>query len=195
MEKNLYDFETLKSRVDQLVENDIIPPLQDFVRIPNLSSNFDPNFLKNGLMEKASMFIVDWCRNYGVKGLEIDMYTQEGKSALVYGEIPASPGVESSMLMYGHIDKQPHLDKDWREGLSATNPVREGDKIYGRGISDDGYAPFTSLAIIKLLQEQGLPHPRIILFFENDEESGSSDIEFWIDKFSARIGNPHLFVC
>ena len=106
-------------------------------------------------MEEASQFVVHWAKNYRVNGLTIDMYTEPGRTALVYGEIPASPGVTTSIMMYGHIDKQPHMVDAWREGLSPIHPVREGDKIYGRGISDDGYAPFTSIAIIKLLQEQG----------------------------------------
>jgi len=104
------------------------------------------------------------------------MYEEEGKTPLVFGMIEPSIGIDNTVLIYGHIDKQPHMDKDWSEGLSATNPVRKGDKIYGRGISDDGYAPFTAISMAKLLQEQDLAHPRFILFFENDEESGSIDI-------------------
>lgn len=146
-------------------------------------------------MEKASLFILNWCRSQGVKGLTIDMYEEEGRTPVVFGQIEASEGVDCSMLMYGHIDKQPHLDGAWDEGLSATNPVRRGDRIYGRGASDDGYAPFASLSIIKLLQEQGLKHPKVILFFENDEESGSFDIGFWIDKLADKIGTPEMFVC
>ena len=185
----------LKDRIEKLVEKDIIPALEDFVRIPNLSRNFDKNFLTNGLQEKASLFVRDWCRNQGVKGLKIDMYEEEGRTPLVFGEVEASIGVDTTILMYGHIDKQPHMDADWEEGLTATNPVRRGDKIYGRGVSDDGYAPFASLSVIKLLQEQKLPHPKIFFFFENDEESGSQDISYWIDRFSDKIGKPQLLVC
>lgn len=185
----------LRDRIDKLVENNIIPNLEEFVRIPNLSRNFDAEHLTNGLHEKASNFVVDWCRNQGVNGLTIDMYEERGRTPLVFGMVEASVGVDKTILMYGHIDKQPHLDADWEEGLSATNPVRRGDKIYGRGISDDGYAPFASISIIKLLQEQKLPHPKVIFFFENDEESGSQDIAFWIEKFSAQIGKPQLLVC
>lgn len=185
----------LKQKVDQLVEENILPNLEEFVRIPNLSRNFDQDFLKNGLLEKASNFVVDWARKQGLNGFSINIYEEEGRTPLVFGVVEASPGIDTNILMYGHIDKQPHLDADWDEGLSATNPVRRGDRIYGRGISDDGYAPFASISIIKMLQEQKLPHPRVVMFFENDEESGSHDISFWIDKFSEQIGKPNLLVC
>jgi acetylornithine deacetylase/succinyl-diaminopimelate desuccinylase-like protein len=169
--------------------------LEDFVRIPNLSRNFDKDFLTNGLLQKACKHVLDWAGKQGINGLTLEMYEAEGKTPLVYGEVPATEGVTNSILMYGHIDKQPHLDADWDAGLSAIEPVRKGDYIYGRGISDDGYAPYASLSIVKMLQEQELPHPKFIFFFECDEESGSFDIEYWINSFKAKMGSPELFVC
>ena len=45
------------------------------------------------------------------------------------------------MLLYGHLDKQPEMT-GWGEGLGPWKPVIEGDKLYGRGGADDGYAIF-----------------------------------------------------
>ena len=45
------------------------------------------------------------------------------------------------MLLYGHLDKQPEMT-GWREGLGPWNPVIDGDRLYGRGGADDGYAAF-----------------------------------------------------
>lgn len=185
----------LVARCEKLVEENILPSLEDFVRIPNLSRNFDKDFLTNGLLEKACQHVLDWSHKQGVKNMTLEMYKCEGRTPLIYGEVPATEGVTNSMLMYGHIDKQPHLDADWDEGLSAIEPVRKGDYIYGRGISDDGYAPYASISIVKLLQEQGLPHPKFIFFFECDEESGSVDIEYWIHHFRKEMGSPDMFVC
>merc|ERR1711976_829938 len=113
----------LKQKVDQLVEENILPNLEEFVRIPNLSRNFDQDFLKNGLLEKASNFVVDWARKQGLNGFSINIYEEEGRTPLVFGVVEASPGIDTNILMYRHIDKQPHLDADWDEGISATNPV------------------------------------------------------------------------
>ena len=55
-------------------------------------------------------------------------------------------------MVYGHLDKQPY-GVGWDEDLSPTNPVIKGDLMYGRGASDDGYAPFSCMLAIKAAQE------------------------------------------
>lgn len=82
----------------------------------------------------------------------------------------------------------------WKEGLSATNPVIIGDKLYGRGAADDGYAIYNSIMSIKALQDFGLPHPRCVILIEGDEESSSQDLPFYFNKLEARIGNPSILV-
>lgn len=82
----------------------------------------------------------------------------------------------------------------WREGLHPTKPVIEGDKLYGRGASDDGYGPFSAISLVKILQTLGLSHPRCVLLFECDEESGSSHLPAWLDHFKDKIGNPDIIV-
>ena len=72
-------------------------------------------------------------------------------------EMPGHGGPgDDTVLLYGHLDKQPEMT-GWREGLVAVEPVREGDKLYGRGGADDGYAAFASLAALRLLHEQKRP--------------------------------------
>jgi len=39
----------------------------------------------------------------------------------------------------------------WDEGLSPTNPVIKGDKLYGRGGADDGYSTYAAILSIKNL--------------------------------------------
>ena len=98
------------------------------------------------------------------------------------------------MLLYGHLDKQPEMT-GWAEGHGPWTPVMVGDKLYGRGGADDGYAIFASLAAILALAEQGVPHARAVILIEACEESGSYDLPFYVDHLQARIGNPSLVVC
>jgi acetylornithine deacetylase/succinyl-diaminopimelate desuccinylase-like protein len=84
----------------------------------------------------------------------------------------SDPLITKNVMLYGHLDKQPH-GEGWDEGLSATDPVRKGDLMYGRGSSDDGYSSFAAMLAIKNIQEQNLPHPRFCLVLETEEESGS----------------------
>lgn len=80
--------------------------------------------------------------------------------------------IDSNILFYGHYDKQPHF-MGWREGLGPISPVLEGDRLYGRGASDDGYSIFAGLSCVCALRIHNLAHPRCVMIFEGEEESGS----------------------
>ena len=73
------------------------------------------------------------------------------------------------------MDKQPEFT-GWADGLSPWEPVLRDGKLYGRGGADDGYAVFSSLTAIRLLQEQKIPHARCVVLIEACEESGSYDL-------------------
>jgi acetylornithine deacetylase/succinyl-diaminopimelate desuccinylase-like protein len=73
--------------------------------------------------------------------------------------------------------------------------VLEGDKLYGRGGADDGYAIFGSLAALLALKDQSVPHARAVIVIEASEESGSPDLPFYMEALADRIGSPSLVVC
>jgi len=134
--------EYLYERVDHYIENEILPKLTEFVNIPSLSRNFDTEFFTNGLCEQTNKLYLDWFKHMDLKGVShAEIYEEKGKTPLLFCIIEASdPSITSNILLYGHNDKQPHLFNDWSEGLHPFKTVRKGDKMYGRGISDDGYA-------------------------------------------------------
>jgi acetylornithine deacetylase/succinyl-diaminopimelate desuccinylase-like protein len=73
--------------------------------------------------------------------------------------------------------------------------VLEGDRLYGRGGADDGYATFASVIALLALREQHAPRHRCVILIEACEESGSYDLPFYIDALAARIGRPSLVIC
>jgi len=78
-------------------------------------------------------------------------------------------------MMYGHLDKQPPTE-GWftDQDIHPYKPtIKDGIKLYGRGGADDGYAIFAAIASVKVLQEQNLPHSRVVILVEACEESGS----------------------
>lgn len=178
-----------------MVESDLVPHISDFIRIPNLSRNYDQNHMTNGLHQKACNFALDWVKKQDIKGLTLEMIEHPDRTPILFGEVAASEGVDTTFLMYGHLDKQPHLNDAWSEGLYPTEPVRKGDLLYGRGGADDGYAIFASLGMVKLLQQFGAKHPRFVLFFETDEESGSCDIMKYMNDLKDKIGDVNLIIC
>lgn len=143
----------------------------EYVKIPNLSRNFDPEWNTNGKLEQTAEFLLDWAKKQGLKGATFEIIQEKGRTPLIFIEVEGTSKDSDTVLLYGHFDKQPWMT-GWREGLGPTTPVIEGDKLFGRGAADDGYALFGSVLAVKTLQEHGIPHPRCIIFIEGDEESG-----------------------
>jgi acetylornithine deacetylase/succinyl-diaminopimelate desuccinylase-like protein len=147
-------------------------------------------------MEDAVQQIFNWSRAQDVKGMTLEIVRLEGRTPLIFMEIPArgEARADDTILMYGHLDKQPEMT-GWADGLGPWIPVIKDEKLYGRGGADDGYAAFSSLAAIMAVQRQGLPHARIVVIIEACEESGSYDLPFYIKHLEQRIGEPSLVIC
>ena len=114
-----------------------------------------------------------------------------GRTPLIFIDVPGSG---DTVLLYGHLDKQPEFT-GWHEGLGPWEPVIRGGRLYGRGAADDGYAVFSSLTAIAALQAQRIRHARCVVMIEACEESGSVDLPAHVDALAARIGTPTLVVC
>jgi acetylornithine deacetylase/succinyl-diaminopimelate desuccinylase-like protein len=192
--------QTATESSERIWEKEILPALDRYIRIPNKSPAFDPDWVKAGHMEAAVKLIADWCRAQAphLPGLELEVVrlkdpSGKDRTPVIYMEVPGTKS-DDTVLLYGHLDKQPEMT-GWREGLTPWTPVREGDKLYGRGGADDGYSAFASLAAIRLLKEQGLPHARCVILIEACEESGSYDLPAYIEALAPRIGKPSLVVC
>jgi acetylornithine deacetylase/succinyl-diaminopimelate desuccinylase-like protein len=132
-----------------------------------------------------------WCEERALAGTKVEIVRLPGRTPLLFLEIAGdAPG---TVLLYGHLDKQPEMT-GWREGLGPWKPVREGDKLYGRGGADDGYAVFASLAAVMALRAQGVAHARCVAMIECCEESGSYDLPFYLEALAARVGQVDLVI-
>jgi acetylornithine deacetylase/succinyl-diaminopimelate desuccinylase-like protein len=190
---------TALASADRIWEQEIIPQLERYIRIPNKSPAFEPDWVKKGHMEQAVKLIADWAQGQAahIPGLKVEVVQLqnekgEPRTPVIYMEIPGEG--KDTVLLYGHLDKQPEMT-GWRQGLSPWEPVREGDKLFGRGGADDGYSAFASLAAIRLLREQKISHSRCVVLIEACEESGSYDLPAYIEALAPRIGQPSLVVC
>ncbi len=190
-----FDVEKARTSADRFWENDILPTIADYIRIPNKSQAFDPKWREHGHMERAVGLLAGWCENNKVPGMTVEVVRLGDRTPVILVEVPATlEGSKDTVLLYGHLDKQPEIS-GWREGLSPWEPVREGDKLFGRGGADDGYSTFAAVAALRLLHEQGVPHARCVVLIEAGEESGSPDLPAYIEHLAARIGEPSLVVC
>jgi len=187
------DFKETEKFVETQFKEQIIDGISKFITIPNLSPNYDPEYLTNGNQEKCTSFLLDYTLKQGIKGLKAEVIQDKGKTSIIFIEIDAINS-EKNFFLYGHFDKQPHFT-GWSEGLGPLLPVIRGDLLYGRGGADDGYAIFSCLAAIKNIQNQGKSHGRCIILIEGSEESGSPDLIPYIDKLKNRIGTPDMLIC
>jgi len=181
-----------KTLVDETWSAAIVPTLEQYIRIPNQSPLFDPEWRSNGHMHKAVALACAWVESQGIRGLKLDVVEIEDRTPVIFMEIDGD--ASSTVLMYGHLDKQPAM-VGWEEGLGPWTPVLRGEKLYGRGGADDGYAIFATVTSIKALQQQGVAHSRIVVLIECCEESGSTDLPAYIDLLAERIGTPRLVIC
>lgn len=177
---------------NQVWDSTVIPELIEYIRIPNKSPAFDPDWQQHGYMDQVVNQFVAWCEQQALAGMQLEVVRLPGRTPLLFMDIPGQ--TDHTILLYGHLDKQPEMS-GWREGLGPWQPVLDGDKLYGRGGADDGYATFASLIAIKALQQQHIPHARCVVIIEACEESGSFDLPFYIDHLADRIGKPELVIC
>lgn len=187
----------LPAFVHDVWEREIVPELTEYIRIPCKSPMFDAAWAEHGYIEQAVQQIAAWCRARPIRGLTLEVIRLEGRTPIIFMEIPPSPGASAdagTVLLYGHLDKQPEM-VGWRDDLGPWTPVREGDKLYGRGGADDGYAAYASLTAIEAAQKHGLEHGRCVVLIEACEESGSFDLPPYLEALADRIGTPSLVIC
>ncbi len=181
-----------ESIVNDMWDNSIIPELCEYIKIPNKSPMFDPQWEQHGYMDVAVEQLEKWCRTQPIDGMTTEVIKLPGRTPILFLDIPGKS--DDVVLLYGHYDKQPEFS-GWEEDLDPWTPVIRDGKLYGRGGADDGYAVFGSLTAIRALQEQGIPHARCVVLIEGCEESGSFDLPFYIDHLGDRLGAPSLVVC
>lgn len=188
----LMDVKRLRASIDKVWDESILDRLKAYIRIPNQSPHFDPQWQQNGHMEAAVQLMADWCRGLAVPGMRVEIRRLPGKTPLLLVDIAGE--LAGCALLYGHLDKQPEFT-GWSPGLGPWEPVSRDGRLYGRGGADDGYAVFSSLTAIAALKEQKVPLARCILLIEASEESGSIDLPAHLESLGDAIGDPSLVVC
>jgi len=181
-----------ESFVNAAWDDSIIPELCEYIKVPNKSPGFDPQWEEHGHMEKAVRMLEKWCLEQPIKGMKTEVIKLEGRTPILFMEIPGDS--DDVVLLYGHYDKQPEFE-GWDDDLDPWKPVIKNGKLYGRGGADDGYAVFGSLTAIRALQEQGIPHASCVVLIEGCEESGSFDLPYYMEHLGERLGTPSLVVC
>jgi acetylornithine deacetylase/succinyl-diaminopimelate desuccinylase-like protein len=187
------------THVSQAWDGDIVQRLSDYIAIPAKSPLFDADWLAHGYLETVVRNTAQWIEAQKLEGLVLEVVRLPGRTPVLFFEVAATrsaqAGVsEQTVLMYGHLDKQPEFS-GWRKDLGPWTPKYEDGKLYGRGGADDGYAAYAAIAAISALKDQKVAHPRILGLIETCEESGSYDLLPYVDALRTRLGDVGLVVC
>jgi acetylornithine deacetylase/succinyl-diaminopimelate desuccinylase-like protein len=185
------------SSVTKAWDEDLVGQLSDYIEIPAKSPAFDPNWEKAGYLDTVLQRAATWIEAQKVPGLKLEVLRLPGRTPVMFFEVAATRSTHSAsqtILMYGHLDKQPEFD-GWRAGLGPWTPKYLDGKLYGRGGADDGYAAYAAITAIQALKEQKNEHPRIVGLIETCEESGSPDLLPYIDVLKPKMGDVGLVIC
>ncbi len=176
----------------------IVPALTDYIGVPAKSPMFDADWAQHGHIDRVVRDAAAWVEGRKLPGLKLEVVRLEGRTPVIFFELPANGRPEGAsqdtVLLYGHLDKQPEFN-GWRRDLGPWTPKYEDGRLYGRGGADDGYAVYAAITALEALQAQGLPHPRCVGLIESCEESGSHDLPAYIDALRPRLGQVGLVVC
>ncbi|WP_285750358.1 M20/M25/M40 family metallo-hydrolase [Lentzea sp. NBRC 105346] len=182
------------STVRRLWDEEIVPSLSELVAVPAISPIFDPKWAENGQLAAAIEHVRAWLAQRSLPGVTIEVVELDGRSPLLLVDVPATDSSSDTVLLYGHLDKQPPV-ANWSEGLGPWTPVLRDGRLYGRGAADDGYAGYAAIAAIEAVRAAGGTHSRAVILLETGEESGSPDLPAYLEHLGDRLGDVSLVVC
>ncbi|MBU6483515.1 MAG: M20 family metallopeptidase [Betaproteobacteria bacterium] len=178
-------------RISRQWDDEIVPQLIDYIRIPAKSPHFDSAWESNGHIERVIRLAEAWVRAQPIAGLTVEILRLPHRTPVLLFQVPGAG--DKTVLLYGHLDKQPEMT-GWRSDGGPWMPILENGKLYGRGGADDGYAVFAALSAIGALEAQRLPHAPCIGLIEACEESGSYDLPAYLALLKPRLGDVDLVV-
>jgi acetylornithine deacetylase/succinyl-diaminopimelate desuccinylase-like protein len=190
------DQETVHEAVGRCWTDDVRPSLAGLVEIPALSPTFDAAWEDTGHLRAAVDHVRDWITARGLPGTRCEVVQLEGRSPLLLVDVPATARAadKGTVVLYGHLDKQPPVG-GWSEGLGPWQAVFRDGRLYGRGAVDDGYAGYAATAALEAVHAAGGDHARAVLLLETGEESGSPDLPAYMEHLGGRLGDVTLVVC
>ena len=175
-------------------ERDALDAINTYATIPCLSPMYDAQWAEHGYLDQAVDLLATWALERRFAHAEVSVQRLDGRTPLLMITVESTGPTTGTTVLYGHLDKQPPLG-EWSEGLDPFTPVRRGDRVYARGVADDGYAVFCALLALEAMEANGVAHGRCVVLIEASEESGSPDLEAYLDALAGHLGDVELLVC
>lgn len=161
----------------------LVATLGDLVRIQSLAwEGIDRSELEKSAEKVSALF----SELKFFESVEILRVADAGGAPAVVASRPAASGMPT-VLLYAHHDVQPAFDTTSWETDPFT-PTLKGDRLYGRGASDDKAGIVTILGAVKMLSElEQSPGIGVKVFIEGEEEIGSPTFEQFLAKYRDQL--------
>jgi acetylornithine deacetylase/succinyl-diaminopimelate desuccinylase-like protein len=163
--------------VDANMDN-LISDLQTLIRQPSVSA-------KNEGIEDCAKLVQKLLNKSGITS-EI-LRLKKGVAPIVFGEIKSKQNSTKTLMFYNHYDVQPAEPFDlWDD--PPFSGIRKGNKIFGRGATDDKGELITRIKAVEACLEATDDVPCNIKFvIEGEEETGSANIEKYLKKYKKKF--------
>jgi len=127
----------------------IVQRLSDYIAVPAKSPMFDADWFAHGYLESVVRHTAQWIEEQKVEGLSLEVVRLPGRTPVLFFDVAATrsagEGVsEQTVLMYGHLDKQPEFS-GWRKDLGPGRPSTRTESF------TDGAAPMTAMRLMRRL--------------------------------------------
>ena len=157
---------------------DLLKDLQTLIRQPSISA-------KNEGIEECAVLVSKILKKSGIKSEVLRL--RNGIAPLVYGEVKSKKNPSKTLLFYNHYDVQPVEPFDLWDNKPFSGKII-GNKIYGRGASDDKGELITRIkAVESFLKTHGDVPCNIKFVIEGEEENGSVHIDQYLKKYKKKF--------
>ena len=156
---------------------DLVSDLQKLIRQPSISA-------KNEGIEQCAKLVKEILTSSGIHS---EILRLKDAAPLVYGEVKSSSNPDKTLLFYNHYDVQPAEPFDlWNH--PPFGATRVGNKIFGRGATDDKGELITRIkAVSACLETIGDVPCNIKFVIEGEEETGSAHMGAYLERYKKKF--------
>ena len=157
--------------------NTLVNDLCILIQQPSVSA-------KNQGIKKCANLVKNTLKKSGIKA---EILSTKNYPPIVYGEIKSKNNPHKTLLFYNHYDVQPVEPIELWNNDPFSGKIN-GNKIYGRGSSDDKGEMITRIkAVESFLKETGDVPCNVKFVIEGEEETGSAHIEQYLKKYKKKF--------
>jgi len=155
----------------------LVNDLRVLIRQPSVSA-------KNQGIKKCANLVKNTLKKSGIKA---EILSMKDYPPIVYGEVKSKKNPNKTLLFYNHYDVQPVEPVELWDDDPFSGTIK-GNKIYGRGSSDDKGELITRVrAIVSFLKVTGDVPCNVKFVIEGEEETGSAHIEEYLKKYRKKF--------